>query len=194
MVLACLVFSPALAAADTVAALEPAAPPPTSAVAPAPAPPPPPALGTHLRNGFSLSLGEEVGSGPSSGFTGQLYGVDWRIGAKLAGPYSVYADTHLSLGTGQLNGASGYTGNFAFAVLGERELPANTFVAAGGGYGVLNNPSGMLAQLRGGMNLGGDDSQVMRRWNVALDARFYFAGDAIGTVSQISLTLGYDRF
>jgi hypothetical protein len=52
----------------------------------------------------------------------------------------------------------------------------------------------MLAQLRGGMTLGGDDSQIMRRWNVALDARFYFAGDAIGTVSQISLTLGYDRF
>jgi len=159
-----------------------------------PAPPPAPEPGTHLRNGFSLSVGEEMGSGPSSGFSGQLYGVDWRIGAKLAGPYSVYADTHLSLGTGQLNGQSGATGNFAFAVLGERELPAKTFVAAGGGYGVLNNPSGMLAQVRGGMNFGGDAATVARRWNVALDARFYFAGDAIGTVSQISLTLGYDRF
>jgi hypothetical protein len=30
--------------------------------------------------------------------------------------------------------------------------------------------------------------------NLALDARFYFAGDAIGTVTQIALTLGYDRF
>jgi hypothetical protein len=188
--LVCLV--PAIAAADTVAtAAEPAAPPMNSAIAPAPLPPPAP--GTHLRNGFSLSLGEEVGSGPSSGLSGQLYGVDWRIGAKLAGPYSVYADTHLSLGTAKIGAASGYTGNFAFALMGERELPARTFVAAGGGYGVLNNPSGMLAQLRGGMNLGGGDS-VMRRWNVALDARFYFAGEQIGTVSQISLTLGYDRF
>jgi hypothetical protein len=188
--LVCLV--PAIAAADTVAtAAEPAPPPMNSAIAPAP--PPPPAPGTHLRNGFSLSLGEEVGSGPSSGLSGQLYGVDWRIGAKLAGPYSVYADTHLSLGTAKIGAASGYTGNFAFAVLGERELPARTFIAAGGGYGVLNNPSGLLAQLRGGMNLGGSES-VMRRWNVALDARFYFAGEQIGTVSQISVTLGYDRF
>lgn len=194
--LVCLV--PAIAAADTgtevATAAEPAAPPATSAIAPAPPPPPAPPRGTHLRNGFSLSVGEELGSGPSSGLSGQLYGVDWRIGAKLAGPYSVYADTHLSLGTAKIGGTSGYTGNFAFAVMGERELPARTFVAAGGGYGVLNNPSGMLAQLRGGMNLGGDAASVMRHWNVALDARFYFAGDQIGTVSQLSLTLGYDRF
>jgi hypothetical protein len=193
--LVCLV--PAIAAADpstTVAAAEPAAPPTNSAVAPAPAPPPAAEPGTHLRNGFSISLGEEVGSGPSSGLTGQLYGVDWRIGAKLAGPYSVYADTHLSLGTAKIGGTGGATGNFAFAVLAERELPARTFVAAGGGYGVLNNPSGMLAQVRGGWYPMDNGTAVSRRLNLALDARFYFAGDAIGTVSQISVTLGYDRF
>lgn len=185
---------PAIAAADTVVATASEPPPPTSVTAPAPPPPAVAEPGTHLRNGFSASLGEELGSGPSSGLTGQLYGVDWRIGAKLAGPWSVYADTHLSLGTAKIGAASGYTGNFAVAMMGERELPARTFVAAGGGYGVLNNPSGLLAQVRGGINLGGDDMQVARRWNVALDARFYFAGDQIGTVSQISLTLGYDRF
>jgi len=194
MGLVCLV--PAIAAADTgtrVAAAEPAAPPANAAIAPAP-PPPPPDLGTHVRNGFSFSAGEELGSGPSSGLTGQLYGVDWRIGAKLAGPYSVYADTHLSLGTAKIGATSGYTGNFAFAVLGERELPARTFVAAGGGYGVLNNPSGMLAQVRGGWYPMDHDATIGRRLNIALDARFYFAGDQIGTVSQISVTLGYDRF
>lgn len=197
IVLACLAFVPTVAFADpttTVAAAEPAPPPANSASAPAPAPPPPPEAGTHLRNGFSISLGEEVGSGPSSGLTGQLYGVDWRIGAKLAGPYSVYADTHLSLGTAKIGGTGGATGNFAFALMAERELPARTFVAAGGGYGVLNNPSGMLAQVRGGWYPMDDGTAVSRRLNLALDARFYFAGDAIGTVSQISLTLGYDRF
>jgi hypothetical protein len=198
IVLACLAFVPAVAFADpstTVAVADPAATaPPNAAIAPAPAPLPAPEPGPHLRNGFSVSLGEEVGSGPSSGFTGQLYGVDWRIGAKLAGPYSVYADTHVSLGTAQLNGASGYTGNFAFAMMGERELPARTFVAAGGGYGVLNNPSGLLAQVRGGWYPMDDGTAVSRRLNLALDARFYFAGDAIGTVTQIALTLGYDRF
>src|SRR5690349_7677835 len=96
-VLACLAFVPSVAFANpstTVAVVDPAAPPASSAIAPAPPPPPTPEPGPHQRNGFSISLGEEVGSGPSSGFTGQLYGVDWRIGAKLAGPYSVYADTH----------------------------------------------------------------------------------------------------
>lgn len=193
--LVCLV--PAIAAADTgtqVATATEPAPPPTAVVAPASAPPPAPEPGTHLRNGFSLSAGEEFGSGPSSGFSGQLYGVDWRIGAKLAGPYSVYADTHLSLGTGQIGSTSGYTGNFAFAVMGERELPARTFVAAGGGYGVLNNPSGPLAQVRGGWYPMDDGSAISRRLNVALDARFYFAGAQIGTVTQLALTLGYDRF
>lgn len=36
---------------------------------------------------------------------------------------------------------------------------------------------------------------VSRRFNIALDARWYFA-DAmtIGTVTQVSLSLGYDRF
>jgi hypothetical protein len=195
MGLVCLV--PAIAAADpstVVAAAEPAAASPTSAIAPAPPPPPMPEPGTHLRNGFSASLGEEVGSGPSSGLSGQLYGIDWRIGAKLAGPWSVYADTHLSLGTAKIGATSGYTGNFAFAMMGERELPARTFVAAGGGYGVLNNPSGLLAQARAGWYPMPQDSVVARRLNIALDARFYFAGDQIGTVSQISLTLGYDRF
>jgi hypothetical protein len=200
MALLCLAF-PAIAAADTgtqvATAPDPAAAPaapPTGVIAPAPAPPPAAEPGTHLRNGFSASIGEEFGSGPSSGLSGQLYGVDWRIGAKLAGPYSVYADTHLSLGTAKIGGASGATGNFAFAVLGERELPARTFVAAGGGYGVLNNPSGLLAQIRGGWYPMDNGTAVSRRLNLALDARFYFAGDQVGTVTQIAVTLGYDRF
>ena len=146
----------------------------------------------RLRNGFSASIGEETGSGPSSGLSGQLYGVDWRIGAHLPGAFSVYTDTHLSLGTAKIGAASGYTGNFALALMGEYELPARTFVAAGAGYGVLNNPSGPLAQARAGWYPFEHDATRGRRLDVALDARFYFAGDQIGTVSQISLTFGYD--
>ena len=33
-----------------------------------------------------------------------------------------------------------------------------------------------------------------RRLNIAFDARWYFAGDAIGTVTHLALSLGYDRF
>ena len=172
----------------------PAANAPNAEVAPAPTPEPPADAGTRLRNGFSASIGEETGSGPSSGLSGQLYGVDWRIGAHLPGAFSVYADTHLSLGTAKIGGTGGATGNFAFAVVGEAELPARTYVAAGAGYGVLNNPSGPLVQARAGWYPFAHDATRGRRLDVGLDARFYFAGDAIGTVTQIALTVGYDAF
>jgi hypothetical protein len=181
-------------ATNPAAASTPASTAPNATVAPAPAPVPPADDGTRLRNGFSASIGEETGSGPSSGLSGQLYGVDWRIGAHLSGPFSVYADTHLSLGTAKIGGTGGATGNFAFAVVGEAELPARTFVAGGAGYGVLNNPSGPLLQARAGWYPFAHDATRGRRLDVAIDARFYFAGDAIGTVSQIALTLGYDAF
>lgn len=174
------------------------APPPAemaSAVAPMPPPPPPPSEGATLRNGFSLSVGQEFGSGPSDGLSGQLYGLDWRIGAKINHALAVYVDTHLSLGTAQIGAASGMTGNFAAALIGEYTLPMRVFLGGGAGYGVLNNPSGPLVQLRAGWYPFEKTSPgKARRLNIALDTRFYFAGEAIGTVSHFALSLGYDRF
>jgi hypothetical protein len=203
MLLVCLGFSSSIAAADTadtdtqtVAAVEPAPPPPTTVVAPAPAPlPPPQEQGMRLRNGFSISAGQEYGSGPSSGLSGSLFGGDWRIGAQIDDLHAVYLHTHLSFGTAHIGAASGTTGNFAAAVIAERQLPMRLFVGGGGGYGVLNNPDGPLAQLRAGWYPFEQsmDSKA-RRLNVALDARWYFAGDQVGTVTHIALTLGYDRF
>jgi len=170
---------------------------------PAPAAPPPPGAapaaapdgGLTLRNGFSLSIGEEFGSGPSSGLSGQLYGVDWRIGARVKDAIAVYLHSHLSLGTAKIGTASGLTGNFAAAVVGEYTLPMRIFVGGGGGYGVLNNPSGPLAQLRAGWYpFEHSSAGKARRLNVAFDARWYFAGDNVGTVSHLALSLGYDRF
>lgn len=172
----------------------PAAPTPVVTATPAPVPEPAPA-GPSLRNGFSLSVGEELGSGPSSGLSGQLYGVDWRIGAKVNDALALYLDTHLSFGTAHIGAASGVTGNFATAVIGEYTLPQRIFFGGGAGYGVLNNPSGPLAQARVGYYpFEQSSANKVRRLNVAFDARFYFAGDAIGTVSQYALSLGYDRF
>ena len=166
----------------------------------APAPPAAADEGMHLRNGFSVSAGEEFGSGPSSGFSGQLFGGDWRIGMKINNDWAAYVQSHLSFGTGKIGGASGVTGNFAAAIMGERSLPQRLFVGAGGGYGVLNNPSGPLGQLRAGwypMEHASTSSEAVRRLNVALDARWYFAsqnGVSVGTVTQIAFTIGYDRF
>jgi hypothetical protein len=192
LVFVCLAFGSATAFADSAV---PA--PPPSASAPAAIAPAPAASndGMSLRNGFSVSAGQEFGSGPSSGLSGQLFGADWRIGAKINSDYAVYLHSHLSFGNAHIGAASGMTGNFAAAILAERTLPARVFVAGGGGYGVLNNPSGPLAQARVGWYLMEQSSAaVLRRLNVALDARWYFAGEQIGTVTQIALTLGYDRF
>lgn len=168
---------------------------PTTVSATAPAPAPAPVSGTRLRNGFSLSVGQEMGSGPSESLSGQLYGVDWRIGAAINDKIAVYADTHLSLGTASVGGSSGTTGNFAAALIGEYTLPMRVFVGGGAGYGVLNNPSGPLAQARVGWYPFEKTSEgKARRLNVALDARFYFPGEEIGTVSHYALSLGYDRF
>jgi hypothetical protein len=183
---------------EPAAAPTPGAPMVTSApaaVAPAPAPMPAPSTGPSFRNGFSLSVSDAIGSGPSSGLSEQLYGVDWRIGARVTDQLAVYADTHLSFGTAKFGGASGVTGNFAAALIGEYTLPLGVFVGGGGGYGVLNNPSGPLGQLRVGWYPMKASEGVSRRLNIALDARWYFA-DAmtIGTVTQVALSLGYDRF
>ena len=197
MVFVCLGSAAGVASADGDTAAPAATPAAAPAVASAAAAPPAVAAaqGATLRNGFSVSLGEEVGSGPSSGLSGELYGVDWRIGAKMSEQLAIYVDTHLSFGTASIGAFGGTTSNFAAALIGEYTLPMRVFVGAGGGYGVLNNPSGPLAQVRAGwypMEHHGTEKE--RRLNIALDGRFYFPGDMIGTVSQISLTLGYDRF
>lgn len=189
MALICLAFVHTAALADGTAP-DAAAPAPAAAMAPATGD-----SGMRLRNGFSLSASQEYGSGPSSGLTGSLFGGDWRIGAKLDRHHAVYLHTHLSFGSAEIGQASGVTANFAAAVLAERTLPQRIFVAGGGGYGVLNNPSGPLAQLRLGwypMKRANDD--VARRLNFAVDARWYFAGEAVGTVTQLAFTIGYDRF
>jgi hypothetical protein len=60
---------------------------------------------------------------------------------------------------------------------------------------VLNNPDGPLGQIRvGWFPFEQSKTEKARRLNVALDGRWYFAGDQVGTVTHIALTLGYDRF
>ena len=156
-----------------------------------------PSDGLRLRHGIAFSGGEEIGSGPSSGLTGELYGVDWRIGAQLNNLWAVHLNTHLSFGSAHFGGGSGTTGNFAEAVMVERMLLDRFFVAAGGGYGVLNNPSGPLLQFRvGGYPLMFADASEARRRGLMLgvDVRAYFAGEAIGTVTQVSFGIGYEKF
>jgi hypothetical protein len=164
----------------------------------APPPPPPPVTGPTLRNGFSLSAGQEFGtSNLGNKLTGQLYGVDWRIGMQLNKAIGVYLDSHLSFGSAQLNSGSGVTGNFATAVVGEYTLPMRLFLGGGVGYGVLNDPSGPLVQARVGFYPFEAPAQgKARRLNIALDTRLYFVSAGMETLTEkhIALSLGYDRF
>lgn len=209
IIVVCLASWTAVAGADNAnglpeepdtAAAAPATMPSAAPVAtvPAIAPAPTPGLPSGLRNGFSMSVGQEFGTTNTNvDISGQLYGFDWRIGARLAPVWSVYLQTHLSLGTANIsNGQEGYTGNLAAAFMGERDLPGRTFVAVGGGYGVLNNPSGPLFAARAGWYPMAHSAGVSRRLNLALDARFYFveSGGETLTMNHIAVSFGYDRF
>jgi len=166
-----------------------------SAAAPAPAPVAAAEVSTSgLRNGFSLSAGQEFGGDHM--VSGTMFGVDWRIGYRISEPLSIYLHSHLSFGSAhEGSGASGTTGTFAAALVGEYLLPMGVFVGAGAGYGVLNNPNGPLAEARIGFYpMKADGPGKSRRLNIALDARLFFADQGYGTVNHIALSLGYDRF
>jgi hypothetical protein len=187
--------------ADPTAPPQPA-PPPTG-VAPAPVaaqamPPPEDDGGATLRNGFSISIGQEFGtSNLMNEFSGQLYGIDWRIGAQVNKSLGVYLDSHLSFGSVKVNEVKGSTGNFAAAAIGEYTLPMRLFFGGGVGYGILNNPSGPLVAVRAGYYpFESSPSGKSRRLNIALDMRLYFVeeGPESVTMKHIALTLGYDRF
>jgi len=172
--------------------------PPEVTAAPTAAPPPPTAAsGARLRNGFSLSIGQEFGTSSfDKDYSGQLYGVDWRIGAQVSDALGVYLHSHLSLGSIRTDNVSGYTGNFATALTGEYTLPMRLFVGAGVGYGVLNNPSGPLVGVRVGYYpFAHTGPGKARRLNVALDTRLYFvsAGGESITMKHIAVSIGYDR-
>lgn len=205
--LAGLLFMAGTANAGTatvqVAALDPAASgtasAPVSTTAVAPEPQPTSSSGMGLRNGFSLSLGQEFATAPGGvSVSGQLYGLDWRIGPRFNDAISAYLHSHLSLGTANVGGTSGTTGNFAAALVGEYMLPMRLFFGGGAGYGVLNNPSGPLVEARAGYYpFEHSGSDKARRLNVAFDARWYFISDGGGngvTVTHLALSLGYDRF
>ena len=174
--LVCLV--PAIAAADTqvATATEPAPPPMNSAIAPAP--PPPPAPGTHPAQRL-LAIARRGGRlGPVVGAVGAALRrrLAYRRQARL-GPYSLcprhppvarHGQDRLGLGLHrQLRVRA--DGRARAARADVRRRPAAATACS-------TTRAACSPQLRGGMNPRRVAIASSRRWNVALDARFYFAG------------------
>ena len=149
---------------------------------------------TGFRNGFSLSAGQEFGG--DRDVSGTMFGFDWRAGARVSEPLSIYVDSHLSFGSAKEgNGQSGFTGTFGAALIGEYTLPMRLFFAGGAGYGVLNNPSGPMLQGRVGYYFFDTrTASKARHLNLALDYRAISASQGYGMVNHVAISLGYDRF
>ena len=124
-----------------------------------------------------------------------MAGIDGRIGVQINNIFGIYAQPHLSFG----GGSSGATGTFAATALVDFTFIDRIFVAAGGGYGLANAPSGPALHIRAGAYplVGrGDGSIVRKGLMVGVDARLIFISDAAPsyTVVQVMGAIGYEAF
>ena len=155
--------------------------------------------GLGLRNGFSLNAGIYRGSiDPGDiDISATMFGLDWRIGLKLSPSLAIYLNSHLSIGPQKLGAQDDIAANLSSAAIVEYTLPQRVFFGLGGGYAVVDNPTGVMIQGRAGWYpLAKSFEQVHRRLNVALDLRYFMLseGGQDAKITQVSLSIGYDRF
>ena len=179
----------------------PPPPPPPEPVVVAPPPPPPPVVvapvpppvkdGVRFRGGIALMGGGEF----VSGFTAGLVGIDGRLGVQINKLVGVYIQPHVAFGAGTIGSISGATGTAAATAIVDFTFINRIFVGAGGGFGVVNNPYGPVAQIRfGGYPVIRVAENRPRRKGlmVGLDTRAYFT--QLGPVVQVMAGVGYEAF
>lgn len=169
------------------AAAAPAAAPPAAAVATQ--------SGARFRGGISLATGIEKVSVVS----GEMYGLDGRLGVQLNDLLGIYVQPHLSFGSlsGQAGGLgiTGTTGTFSIAAMGEATFIDRLFAGAGLGYGVLNNPSGPMFQARAGgylLETRAEDGIRRKGLMAGVDLRTIFVNGATGVL--VLASIGYEKF
>ncbi len=170
-----------------------------SSAAPAAAAPAAPADGGRFRFGINPTVGLERVSASGASVSGVMYGGDLRLGWQINNLLAVYAQPHLSFGSlGTSVGGvpiSGGTGTFVVSALAEGTFIDRLFVGAGGGYGVLNNPSGFTFEARaGGYPLMGKGKDGIRRKGLMIggDFRSIFVSGATGIL--LMACVGYEAF
>jgi hypothetical protein len=173
-------------AAEAAAAAPAAAPPVATAVAQS---------GLRFRGGISLAGGMEKVSVVS----GEMYGLDGRLGVQVNDLLGIYVQPHLSFGSlgGQAGGigVTGATGTFSIAAMGEATFIDRLFAGAGLGYGVLNNPSGPMFQARAGgylLETRGQDGIRRKGLMAGVDLRTIFINGATGVL--VLASIGYEKF
>src|SRR5438876_89502 len=103
--------------------------------------------GTRFRGGVSAVAGGFVGD-----YSGFQAGVDGRMGVQINNLIGVYANPMLTFGPLKVSdyGLSTVVGVFALTGMVDFTLFDKLSFGAGGGYGVVNNPSGPMLQFRVG--------------------------------------------
>jgi hypothetical protein len=164
-----------------------------------PAPPPeePPLDGVRFRGGISAAGGGEFVSNYAFG----MGGIEGRLGVQINHLIGVYAAPYLAFGAGSVgSGLSAFTGTAGVSAIVDFTIADQFFVGAGGGFGVLNNPTGPAIHLRvGGYPAMGFGANGYRRRGlvVGLDARLFLLDDGLNgivPVMQIMAGVGYEAF
>lgn len=172
----------------------------TEALAQQPPPPAAPAAeptagddkdGVRFRGGVSATAGTML----ISNYSGFLAGVDGRLGVQINDLIGVYAVPHLTFGPVSVGSASTVIGVISATTVVDATFIDQVFVGAGGGFGIVNNPSGPVLHVRaGGYPLMGYGQNGIRRKGlmVGADMRMYFLSGA--TVMQLMGSVGYEAF
>ena len=155
--------------------------------------------GGRFRFGIDGTVGLESVSFDQGSISGTMFGLNLRLGWQINHMLAIYAQPHLSFGSLSTDVAgasfSGGTGTFIGTVMAEATFIDQLFAGAGFGYGVLNNPSGPVIQLRaGGYPLMGRGDNGIRRKGLmlGLDFRMVFIDQATGML--IMGAIGYEAF
>jgi hypothetical protein len=192
------IVAPMLLSAPSALAQQ-ASPPPAGASPTPAASAPAPDDGGRFRFGIDGTVGNETVSASGISVSGLMYGLDLRLGWQVNNLLGIYTQPHLSFGSLSTTSGSvpvsGATGTIVATVMGEITLIDRIFIAAGPGYGILNNPSGLAIEARaGGYPLMGKSDTGPRRkgLSLAVDFRSVFVSGATGTL--IMGCIGYDAF
>lgn len=162
---------------------------------------PPPSVPPARKDGARFRFG--VAGGPGLLFIDSTVlgygGVDLRLGAQINDLIGIYVQPQLGAYAGTYGGMVGIGGLVGVSGVVDFTLADRFFVGVGGGFGVLNSPSGPEVHLRvGGYPImkRSDERARRRGLMVGLDFRLHFVSSGGTSLTGIAPTIniGYEAF